>query len=302
MLRRSFLVGAPALLLASRQKPAVAVTMDDFAWRRVPERWRDTASGRLLAALDRHRVKAMLFVAGRNVDDGKGRAVLARWNGAGHLLANHTYEHQRYGAGSAVLPGYGADILRCEALLRPYGGFRKFFRYPELHEGGTAAARDGLRAFLKEHGYRNGHVTIDSSDWYYDQRLRDRLKITPAFDVNRYRKPYIDHMLDRGRHYDDVSRQVLGRSVAHTLLVHYNLVNTLFLGELLQGFREQGWEVLDAAEAFGDPVFESQPKVLPAGQSLLWALAKETGRYKGELEYPGEWEAKEKPKLDRLGI
>lgn len=302
MKRRSFLMGSPAVLLASRPKPALAVTIDDMAWRSIPEPWRGRSADMLMGALGQHSIKGMLFVSGANVDDGEGKALLERWNGAGHCLANHTYTHRRLGGANAAMPWFGEDILRCHELLRGYSRFRRLFRFPTLHEGDTAEQRDGVRAFLRENGYRNGHVTIDTSDWYYNARLRQRLEADAKFDVNRYRQPYLEHMLDRGRHYDEVSRAVVGRSVPHTLLVHYNLINVLFLADLLQAFKKQGWALTGAEEAFADPVFQNEPNTLPAGQSLLWALAKESGRYKGQLEYPGEWEAKEKPKLDRLGL
>src|SRR5262249_41754230 len=153
-----------------------------------------------------------------------------------------------------------------------YPAFRKWFRFPLLKEGQTREVRDGLRGFLKDHGYRNGAVTIDASDWYYDQRLRARLDADPRFDVARYRQPYLDHIWDRAQYYDRLSRDAVGRSVAHTLLVHYNLLNSLFLGDLLAMFRSKGWQVIDAAEAFGDRVFERQPDTAPAGESLIWAL------------------------------
>lgn len=300
--RRSVLLGAPALLLPSRSKPALAVTIDDIAWRSIPKPWRDRAADTLLATLEQHTVKAMLFVAGSNVDDAEGKALLQGWNDAGHSLGNHTYEHRQFGRANSTMPWYGEDILRCDELLRGYSRFRRYFRFPTLHEGSTARERDSVRSFLREHGYRNGRVTIDASDWYYDSRLRERLKADGRFDVSRYREPYLEHMLDRGRHYDEVCRQVLGRSMRHTLLIHYNLVNTLFLSDLLDEFRERGWAFVDAEEAFADTAFDRDPDVLPAGQSLLWMLAKETGRYSGRLEYPGESEATEKPKLDRLGL
>jgi hypothetical protein len=66
-----------------------------------------------------------------------------------------------------------------------------------LKEGNTADKRDRMREFLAANGYRNGHVTIDASDWYYDNRLRERLNINPQFDVNRFRAPYLDHLWDR---------------------------------------------------------------------------------------------------------
>jgi hypothetical protein len=67
-------------------------------------------------------------------------------------------------------------------------------------------------------------------------------------------------------------------------------------------FRGRGWKLIDAKEAFADPVFLRAPKTVPAGESLIWALAKETGRFNQQLRYPGEDEDYEKPKLDALGL
>jgi len=159
-----------------------------------------------------------------------------------------------------------------------------------------------MREFLATHGYRTGHVTIDASDWYYDNRLRQRLAVDAAFDVNRFRQPYLDHLWDRAQFYDSLSTKVLGRSVPHTLLIHWNLLNSLFLGDVLEMFRGHGWRIVDAQPAFRDPIFLRAPKIAPAGESLLWALAKETGKFDSVLRYPGEDDVYEKPKLDRLGL
>ena len=53
-------------------------------------------------------------------------------------------------------------------------------------------------------------------------------------------------------------------------------------------FASRGWSVIDADKAFRDPVFQREPDIVPAGESLVWALAKETGRYEALLRYPGE--------------
>jgi hypothetical protein len=49
-------------------------------------------------------------------------------------------------------------------------------------------------------------------------------------------------------------------------------------------------------------VFTRQPDTAPAGESLIWALAKETGKFEDRLRYPGEDDVYEKPVLDRLGL
>jgi hypothetical protein len=202
----------------------------------------------------------------------------------------------------AAAAGFEAGILRTEEILRRHSGFRKFFRFPALKEGATRETRDRLRTFLAQHGYRNGAVTIDASDWYYNQRLLGRMQADSAFHVKRYRQPYLDHIWDRAQYYDGLAREVLGRGVANTLLIHYNLINALFLKDLLAMFQSKGWGVIDAEEAFMDPVFDRHPDTIPAGESLIWALAKESGKFDDRLRYPGEDDVYEKPVLDRLGL
>jgi hypothetical protein len=60
--------------------------------------------------------------------------------------------------------------------------------------------------------------------------------------------------------------------------------------------------ILGADEAFSDPVFSKAPDTVPAGESLVWALAKETGKYDKKLRYPGEDDVYEKPVLDKLKL
>lgn len=73
----------------------------------------------------------------------------------------------------------------------------------------------------------------------------------------------------------------------HSYSHNYNLLNALFLGDLLDMFKGNGWKLVDATEAFKDPVFSSEPKIVPAGESIIWALAKETGKFEKLLRYPG---------------
>jgi peptidoglycan/xylan/chitin deacetylase (PgdA/CDA1 family) len=296
--RRQALALAASPLFA-QSRPRVAITMDDVNWQMIPEGRRTEAESRLLEHLGATRV--FLFAVGKYVDHPHGAEILARWSAAGHVIGNHTYAHQPL-LGKTTTEDFEQGILRNEEVLRKYSGFRKWFRFPLLKEGPTREVRDRLRTFLSRHGYRNGAVTIDASDWYYDQRLRARLESNPKFDVAAYRQPYLDHIWDRAQFYDRLGRDVLGRSVAHTLLIHYNLLNALFLGDLLAMFRTKGWQIVDAADAFSDPVFERRPDTAPAGESLIWALAKETGKFEDRLRYPGEDDVYEKPILDRLGL
>jgi hypothetical protein len=67
-------------------------------------------------------------------------------------------------------------------------------------------------------------------------------------------------------------------------------------------FKRKGWRLIDAEDAYKDSVFYAMPKIAPAGESLIWALAKETGRFDKLLRYPAEDGEYEKPAMDALGL
>ncbi len=289
-------------LPAGKDSPQIAITMDDFSWANAIKLAAEERNQAILQTLNAHSVKAALFVIGRNIDNDQGKQLLTPWDKAGHLIGNHTYSHRNYNDPAMTVGTYEQDILRAEALLKEFPRFRKYFRFPMLKEGNTAAKRDGLRAFLGQHGYRIGHVTIDNSDWIVDQRLVARLKMEPNADLTPYRDFYLAHMWDRAQYYDSLAREVLGRPVKHTVLMHFNLLNGLFLGDLMEMFKTKGWRLIDAEEAFTDPVFSAKPGILPAGESIIWSLAKETGKIERRLRYPAEDGEYETAKMNKLGL
>lgn len=286
------------------RKPATqfSITMDDFNWRNPVKLSAGERNQSILDALQSNSIKAALFVIGRNIEAPEGKQLLSAWDKAGHLIGNHTYSHRNYNDSAAVVAEYQQDILRAEALLKDFPRFRKYFRFPMLKEGDTIAKRDEMRSFLARHGYRNGHVTIDNSDWAIDNRLTARLKKDPAADVKPYRDFYMEHMWTRAEYYDSLAQRVLGRPVRHTVLVHFNLLNGLFLNDLIAMFKSKGWQPIDADEAFGDRVFSAKPNVVPAGESIVWSLAKEKGTIAKSLRYPAEDSQFENARMDKLGL
>jgi peptidoglycan-N-acetylglucosamine deacetylase len=293
-------LGVCGVAAGAAERPRVAVTLDDFNLFDTPALTAAARNEAILDALARHKLRAAMFVAARNVESAENMKLLRRWDERGHLIGNHTYSHPHYPSKS--FEEFSRDVLRAEAILEVLPRYRKLFRFPFLKEGDTAAQRDRMRAFLKGRGYRNGHVTIDASDWYVDQRLRDRLKRDPRADTAPYRDFYLAHIRERALFYEDLARKVTGRPVPHTLLIHHNVLNGLFLGDLLRMFEREGWQLIDADAAFRDPFFNAEPDIAPAGESLVWALAKQSGKFEKLLRYPAEDGDYEKARMDALGL
>ncbi len=283
-----------------RSSPQVSITLDDFNWFDIPRLSAEARNRALLDSLKSHSVKAAIFVSGKFVDNEKGTKLLSDWDRERHLIGNHSYSHLYYH--NVTFERFSEDVLRGEAIINRHRNFKKLFRFPYLKEGDTAQKRDRMRNFLVANGYRNGYVTIDASDWYVDTRLRERLKREPDADLKPYRDFYLEHIWERSLYYDDLARKVLGRSVRHTLLLHHNVLNGLFLSDVMEMYKKKGWQLIDAAEAFEDSVFKSSPNIAPAGESLIWALAKETGKFEKLLRYPGEDSRYEQERMDKLNL
>ena len=285
----------------SNNRPQVALTMDDPTVDVSPFMNWTEANRRILRVLDARKLKAALFVSGKHVDRPDGKTLLGAWDDAGHLICNHSYLHLMF-LRKTTFEEFAADFLRDEPIIAPYRHRTRLFRYPFLKEGDTAEKRDRFRALLKEHGYRVGHVTLDTSDWYVNDRMQQRLQQVPGTNVEPYRDYLVAHLLDRASFYRQLALDVLGHEVRHTLLVHYSMINALFLQDVMAAFEKSGWEWIDADHAYEDPVFLREPQTLPAGESLIWALAAETGKFKDRLRWPGEDDTYEKPKMDALGL
>ena len=274
--------------------------MDDPSTEETPRYSAEERNRLILERLAGRGVQVMLFVCGKRIDSPQGAELLSAFQRAGHLLANHSYSHLNYNDAENTAETLAAEIGRSEALIAQHPGFRRRFRFPFLKEGETLQKRDSLRGVLRQRGYENGHVTIDASDWAYDRRLVQRLEATPDLDLSPFRAAYLAHMLDRAHYYDGLATTIAGRSIAHTLVLHHNLLNALFLGDLIDALQRDGFRLVSPEEAYADPFFALQPGSIPAGESLVWSLARDNDQLRPGLRYPGEDDKYEAQVLGQL--
>jgi peptidoglycan/xylan/chitin deacetylase (PgdA/CDA1 family) len=290
------------IAIAGEYPKQISITIDDVDINGLdaPTLSLDQRNEAIIHALSRAKLQAAIFVCGMRVDNDAGRRHLLALSQQGHIIGNHTYSHFEYS--SVGFETFSKDVLRGEDVIRGYAGFRKLLRFPYLKEGDTVQERDQMRAFMKEHGYANGYVTIDASDWAIDARLRKRLHENPNADTEKYRDFYIEHIAARSEYYDELARSVLHRPIKHTLLIHHNLLAALFLNDLIDGLKGRGWKFINADEAYRDPVSRELPHSIPAGEALVYALAKDSGRFEGKLRYPAEDGRYEDKRMDELGL
>ena len=286
--------------LYSQSKPTVSLTFDDGMLANRPcykfEEW----NSMLLNKLKANKVKAAFFIAGNRKDNERGQILLNSWDNDGHLMANHTWNHPNYNSSETSIELFKNEILKTDALISQFENYTRLFRFPYLKEGNTKQKVQAIRNFLDSLDYRIGYVTIDASDWYIDSRLVKKLSENPNADLDPYRKYYLDHIWDRVQFYEKMAYELEGRHIKHNLLLHHNLLSALFIDDLIKIFREKGWNVISAEEAFIDPVYSKCPEF--AGESLIYAMAKDSGNYEDILRYPAEDSRYMEDEMDELGL
>lgn len=281
LLAAALLAAWVALIPAQAQ--TVAITLDDGPdTGSTPRMTAQERNQALLAALAKHRVQATLFVtSGFGANTPEGWSLLKAWSAAGHTIGNHTVTHPDLH--KVELSAYQKEVLECDRLISTLPGYRKWLRFTFLREGNTPEKRDGMRSFLREHGYRNAYVSLDTSDWRLNEELVKLLKADPAADVAPIRAAYLAHVRQRAEAYRALSRQLQGRDIAQVLLLHHNLINALWLDDVIAQFKAMGWTIVSPQQAFDDPVYALMPERAAPGQSLLLSL----GRTLGLGRFPG---------------
>lgn len=286
----------------SLEKPKISFSFDDGSTSDMGEYKLEIWNQLLLDNLAKHQVKAVLFSSGANKLSEKGKYVLNSWNNAGHFIANHSFSHPNFNSKSKTIEDFKTELLKNDSIIKSYSNFYPYFRFPYLKEGNTNEKVEGFRTVLKENKYKNGHVTIDASDWYIDSRLQKSLKENPKANVDAFKTFYIKHLMNRAMFYDSLAFQLTNRRVHHVILLHHNLAAALFLDDLIQDFKDADWEIVAVDEAYKDEIYQKEVNIVPAGESLIWSLAKASGKFEKVLRYPAEDSEYEKAEMDKLGL
>jgi len=227
-----------------------------------------------------------------------GNEVVQSWSDAGHLIGNHAYTHLNSSDEAAEL--IEADILKNDALLSKYPAYEKIFRFPFLAEGGSVDKIATYRDFLKQQGFQNAAVTVDTVDWYITGRMEKRLKQDEMADLEPYRDYYVQAVVTLANHFQNLAEQIGMPNLPHSMLMHHNVLNGLFLDDVLQALKDNGWSMVDAKEAFEHPIYKLQPETPTLSRSLLSVLAQEKGIT--DTGYPVAYRNWGKKTMDALGL
>lgn len=235
----------------------VAITIDDLPFVGSANN-KDSALKRehdrflkILDTLVENQVPATGFVIAGSIERGQWE-LLEAFHNAGFTIGNHTYTHANLNTTSA--DKYIENIDRADKRLDKLMSHPRYFRYPYLAEGrGDKKAK--VQQYLAEHDYIIAPVTIDTKDFRFNGQLyRVPYRARPNY-LPKLRKQYLSYIWKQTKRAE---KRANGKPVRHILLIHANLLNSHFMGDIIEMYRENGYRFISLEDALKQPA-ESIP-------------------------------------------
>lgn len=253
----------------------IAITIDDLPFvgtnsnnegnlRRSKERFY-----KILQALIDNQVPATGFIIAGSI--GKNQwELLEAFRDAGLSLGNHTYSHANLNRMSAQQ--FISEISSADRILSPVMTYPKYFRYPYLAEG-TGEKKEAVHQYLAANQYVIAPVTIDSKDYKFNERLfRINWRVRNQH-LNKIKQQYLAYIWNQTLRAEKRSKNTNRKQI---LLIHANLLNSHFMGDIIQMYKQHGYRFITLEEALSG----SDEAPIPEGQmtSLTPIWVSPTGR------------------------
>lgn len=280
---------------------SVCITCDDLPY--VTKYSKDKNIGhyitdRLLESFNNYYVTSIGSVnAGRLFQNGELDTVklniLDKWVEAGMTLANHTYAHKNYN--NIYFGEFKYDILDGEIYIKDFleskGRHLKYFRHPYLFRGDTKEKADLLQSFLDTLGYIVAPVTIDNSDYIYSWAYEKAKSNGNDTLAERIGNDYVNYMEEVLKYYENLSFVFLGYDIRQILLMHANLLNADYFGDVLKMYVKNGYRFATLDETLTDSCYNLKDEYYKkSGISWLHRWAYTAGKrgdfFKGEPDVP----------------
>lgn len=219
------------------------------------------------------------FVNGYQLEREPGsEAALSAWTAAGYPLGNHTWSHRNLN--QIGVQEFDTEVARNEETLRRFGGgeLRRWLRYPFLAEGNDPAKRDSARAVLARHGYRIAAVTMDYSDWQWNDAFVRCMVPGREAELAALDTAYLANVRESAERSRALSRALYGRDVPYVLLTHIGMMEARMMPRVLELYRQAGFRFTTLEAAQRDSIYRRDvDPSLPAGPPSLEARARQRG-------------------------
>jgi peptidoglycan-N-acetylglucosamine deacetylase len=196
------------------------------------------------------------------------------WRSAGFPLANHTYSHIDLHANETA--AFEQNVITNEAMLAQLMGREdwRWFRYPFLREGNTREKRHAVRSFLADRQYKIAQVTMDFSDYAYNEPYARCMEKGDLAGIETLRSTYLREAAESLAASEAASQQLFGRNINHVMLLHVGGFQPMMLPHLFALLERRGYKLITLREAQSDPAYAEDPDVaMDYGTSFLNQIA-----------------------------
>ena len=205
----------------------------------------------IIDTLKKHNIPVVGFVIAGTIESGQWQ-LLEEFHQAGFIIANHTHNHLNLNQTSAER--YINNIQQADLTLAPLLPDKKFFRYPYLAEG-RGQRKERVAEFLVQANYIVAPVTIDSKDFRFNQAL-----YAIPYRVRKYKnnlgalkRRYLSYIWRQTLRAEKIAARKTAAPTKQILLLHANLINSLFLDDIILMYKRKGYRFISLEDALKAP-------------------------------------------------
>jgi len=252
---KKWLTAALCLLMLFTQESysatkQIAITIDDLpfvgarTYSEGNKRREHARFLKLIEALDTYHVPTTGFVIAGQIGKSGGE-LLDLFTEHGYFIGNHTFTHPKLSQSNA--DKYIAEIEKADAVLTPRIKATRYFRYPYLAEG-AGETKVRVQEVLARLNYVVAPVTVDSKDFQFNaQFMSIPWRARPAH-LNSMKKCYLGYIWAQTLRAEKKAEKK-GLPDKQILLLHANVLNSLFLGDILKMYKDNGYKFISLDEA-----------------------------------------------------
>lgn len=259
--------------------PMIAFTFDDLtAHAPLPQGYtRVGIAEQIIAALKAGGAPATGFINGVQLEREPASApVLDKWRAAGLTLGNHGWSHANLN--DLTDAQFLSELEKNEPILKAKMGAAdwRWFRYPFLSEASADPDRRArIRRLLAERGYKVAAVTMDFSDWAFNNTYARCVAKGDADAILQMEHSWLGNAAVQADRSRAMAQALYGRDIPYVLLMHLGAFDAHMMPRLIALYREKGYRFVSIEEAEKDPYYapELNPALAPQPQGLNGAMA-----------------------------
>jgi peptidoglycan/xylan/chitin deacetylase (PgdA/CDA1 family) len=286
LIKTRFLFALLLLFVMCTQSMAqreIAITIDDLPFVGEGKKFH---LNMIINTLKTNEVPATGFVIAGEVTAASW-TMLKKFREAGLGLGNHTYSHVNLNRVNA--DAYIQEIDAADKRLAPVLSEPKYFRYPYLAMS-QGPKKDKILSFLGSKNYQIAPITIDSKDFLFNQILyavpeKDRRSFLKVL-----RPCYIDFIWKQTLKAQEHSRLAKKPDEPQILLIHANLLNAYVLPDILELYKQNGFNFVSLQDALKDSeanmnALVTKDKLKTQQNQNLTNLAKQNSNIENYMEW-----------------